>query len=67
MAAVSVNNPPTPTESKSAKKKKAMAESSGNVQSATIAPTDPTITTTSQDGFGLDGGMENPYVRELQK
>src|SRR2546430_13094 len=37
MAAVPVNNPPTPTESKSAKKKKAMAESSGNVQSATIA------------------------------
>ncbi|KAF2097515.1 hypothetical protein NA57DRAFT_77772 [Rhizodiscina lignyota] len=71
MSADAVSNPPNSTaasESKSARKKKAKAEAAA-VSSVATPTSENRPDTPSQDGKsnGVEGGSENPYIKELQK
>lgn len=71
MSAEVTQNPPTATtESKSARKKreKAAAAGTGNGQSLTATPAEPTRAESSADGkVDGDSSYESPYIKELHK
>lgn len=65
MSAAAVENPLVPTESKSARKKKAKAEAAAANGPATAIP--EAAAKDSSQGQDTDGTYESPYIRELQK
>jgi hypothetical protein len=62
MPSTAVQNPPAPTESKSAKKKKAKAEQRTESPAPTASPAPEKAGSVSGDD-----ASESPYVKEIQK
>ncbi|KAL1835288.1 hypothetical protein VTK73DRAFT_5825 [Phialemonium thermophilum] len=67
MASAAVQNPPAPSESKSAKKKKAKtaAERTESPAPVSSAATDKAVSVSGNDASNEETG-ENPYIRDLQ-
>ena len=71
MSSTTISNPPSQTESKSAKKKRAKAEGAANASSnASNTPVPETGTApAAPEGTtnGVEGSYESPYMKELYK
>ena len=69
MSTTTIPNPSAPTESKSAKKKKAKAEGpKATIVEAPQSPSGETVTVGLDAGTnGAEGNYESPYMKELYK